>query len=88
MPLPAGVETRHRPLGQYGRLTAYLFDPYSIAVMKVDRAFETDIQDVHFLIQSGIVDLACLEHCVEDVAQRYDEPRKLRRNFQEMKRGL
>jgi hypothetical protein len=88
MPLPTGVETRHRLLGQYGALTAYLFDPYSIALMKIDRAFETDVEDVHFLIQSGAIDLAFLEHCIEDVAQRYDEPRKLRSNFQEMKRGL
>ena len=88
MPLPAGFESRHQQLGQYGALTAYLFDPYSIAVMKIDRAFETDMEDVHFLIRSGTIDLAVLEHCIEDVAQRYDEPRKLRSNFQEMKRGL
>ncbi len=88
MPLPAGFETRHRYLGQYGALTAYLFDPYSMAVMKIDRAFETDMEDVHFLVRSGTIDLAFLEHCIEDVAQRYDEPRKLRSNFREMKRGL
>ncbi len=88
MPLPAGFETRHRHLGQYGALTAYLFDPYSMAVMKIDRAFETDMEDVHFLVRSGTIDLAFLEHCIEDVAQRCDEPRKLRSNFREMKRGL
>jgi hypothetical protein len=46
------------------------------------------MEDVHFLIRSGTIDLPFLEQCIEDVAQRYDEPRKLRGNFQEMKRGL
>ena len=88
MPLPIGFETRHRRLGQYGVLTAYLFDPYSMAVMKIDRAFETDMEDVHFPLRSGTIDLAFLEQCIEDVAQRTDEPRKLRTSFQEMKRGM
>jgi hypothetical protein len=66
----------------------YVFDPYSIAVMKLDRAFERDIEDVRFLIANGAIELNMLESCVEDVARRYEEPLKLRRNFAEMKRGL
>ena len=49
---------------------AYLFDPYSIAVMKIDRAFEADMEDVHFRIRSETTDLAYLEQSIEDVAQR------------------
>jgi len=56
--------------------------------MKIDRAFETDMEDVHFPLRSGTIDLAFLEQCIEDVAQRTDEPRKLRTSFQEMKRGM
>lgn len=69
-------------------VAAYLFDPYSIAVMKIDRAFDTDMEDVQFLIAAGHVDLNVLAQCVEDVAARYDEPLKLRRNFEELKRNL
>lgn len=64
------------------------YDPYSIAVMKLDRAFERDIEDMRFLIASGVIELSLLETCVDDVARRYEEPLKLRRNFAEMKRGL
>ncbi|MBM3272502.1 hypothetical protein FJY94_04470 [Candidatus Kaiserbacteria bacterium] len=88
MPLPAGVEARHKVIGQYGQLRVYVYDPYSIAVMKLDRAFERDIEDVRFLIASGVIELSLLETCVEDVARRYEEPLKLRHNFAEMKRGL
>lgn len=88
MPLPTGAEGRHQLLGQYGQLTVYIFDLYSIAVMKIDRAFQTDMQDVRTLIEAGHIHLHFLEECVEDVARRYDEPMRLRSNFAEMKRGL
>jgi hypothetical protein len=41
MPLPTGFETRHQFIGRHGTIEAFLFDPYSMAVMKIDRAFET-----------------------------------------------
>ena len=88
MPLPAGSERRHQLIGHYGLLSAYIFDPYSIAVMKTDRAFQTDIEDVRFLLRGGHIQLDFLEACIEDVAARYEEPLQLRRNFEEMRRGL
>jgi hypothetical protein len=88
MPLPTGSDQRHLLIGRYGALTAYVFDPYSMAVMKIDRAFASDFEDVHFLIKSGQVTLDRLAESIEDVARRYDEPIKLRRNFAELKRGL
>jgi hypothetical protein len=88
MPLPSGAETRHRLIGQYGLLRVFLLDPYSIAIMKIDRAFPSDMEDVHFLLQTGQIALSRLEQSVEDVARRYDEPLKLRRHFDELKRGL
>jgi hypothetical protein len=88
MPLPAGADSRHELIGTFGQIQAYLFDPYSMAVMKIDRAFETDMEDVGVLLASGRIDLNLLERAIEDVAMRYDEPVKLRRNFDEFKRGL
>jgi hypothetical protein len=88
MPLPAGVEARHQRIGQFGSIAVYLFDLYSIATMKIDRAFDSDMEDVRFLIEAGHIDLTSLAHCIEDVAARYDEPLKLRRNFEELKRDL
>lgn len=88
MPLPAGAETRHELIGTFGQIQAYLFDPYSMAVMKIDRAFDTDMEDVAFLLRAGHISLSALERYIEDVASRYDEPIKLRHNFQEFKRNL
>ncbi len=88
MPLPTGSDQRHRYIGQYGALTAFIFDPYSMAVMKVDRAFASDIEDVLFLIKSGQVTVELLAASIEDVARRYDEPLRLRRNFETLKRAL
>ena len=88
MPLPFGSESRHRQISHYDQLTVYIFDPYSIALMKIDRAFKSDIQDVHFLIHNGHINLNELEQHLDEVAQRYDESLKLRKNFEEMKRGL
>lgn len=88
IPLPAGADDRHQRIGRFGQLEAYVFDPYSLAVMKIDRAFDSDMEDVAFLIRGHHIDLAFLEQCVEDVAQRYDEPIRLRRNFAEFKREL
>jgi hypothetical protein len=59
-----------------------------MAVMKVDRAFESDLDDVRFLLYSKHIDLAQLESSIDDVARRCDEPLRLRRNFEELKRGL
>jgi hypothetical protein len=55
IPLPHGADSRHRLIGRYGNLTAYVFDPYSIAISKIDRGFETDLQDVVFLIQRKLL---------------------------------
>lgn len=81
MPLPANSEERRQLIGHFGLLDAYILDPYSIAVMKIDRSFKTDLQDVQFLLQAKIINLAQLEACVEDVASRYDEPKTLRRKL-------
>ena len=47
-----------------------------------------DLEDAAFLIAAGRIDLTTLERYVEDVAARYDEPIKLRRNLAEFKRKL
>lgn len=88
MPLPAGYERRHQRLGDFGSLTVMLFDPYSVAVMKIDRAFESDLEDVRFLLAAGHITLDTLALLIEDVARRYDEPIRLRRQFEDFRRSL
>jgi hypothetical protein len=88
MPLPTEAEKRHELIGTFGQLRAYMFDPYSMAVMKIDRAFDSDMEDVVFLLRTERINLTALEGHIDDVAKRYDEPIKLRRNFEELKRNL
>lgn len=88
MPLPAGSEQRHRFFGQFGLLRVFVLDPYSMAVMKVDRAFPSDFEDVAYLLSAGLIEMRLLEQAIEDVARRYDEPKRLRQNLEELKRGL
>jgi hypothetical protein len=61
IPLPDDARTRHRLVGQFGGLTVYVYDPYSIALGKVACGFETDLQDVLFLLRQGLITLEQLE---------------------------
>ena len=86
LPLAPGADARNELLGRFGQLTAYILDPYSIAAMKIDRAFPSDMQDVRTLVSLGKIDLPRLGLYIKDIARRYDEPIRLRRNFAEFRR--
>ncbi|MCL5276022.1 MAG: hypothetical protein M1434_14970 [Chloroflexi bacterium] len=82
IPLPSDAGSRHLLIGRYGNLAAYVFDPYSIAISKIDRGFETDLQDVVFLIRQGLVtsdQLAQYAHVAVQRAQDFDiDPNEFR----------
>jgi len=61
VPLPIGVDNRKLWVGQFGNLTVYIFDPYTIALSKIDRGFDTDIEDVVFLIRQQFITFEQLE---------------------------
>jgi len=61
IPLPQGSAERRIRIGQYGNLEIYIADPYSIALSKLDRGFETDIDDVIFLMRHDFIALPELE---------------------------
>ena len=90
IPLPDGAESRHRQVGQFGGLTVCVFDPYSIALSKVDRGFEADLQDVVFLIRQGIINLEQLEVYVAAAVPHAAEfdmiPADLRQHLQVIRR--
>jgi hypothetical protein len=65
IPLPSKAEERHRFMARYGKLSVNIFDPYSIALSKLDRGFEADIEDIVFLIKRGLVSLTKLEAVVQ-----------------------
>lgn len=89
IPLPEGADTRHRIIGKYGNLSAYICDPYSIAISKLDRGFETDIQDIAFLALNGHISLDTLEHYANVALERasaYDlNPRAFREHLRALR---
>ncbi len=75
VPLPAGREQRSIRIGQFGNLEVYVADPYSIALTKLDRGLDTDLDDILFLIHRRYVDLDKLERILLDTlpqAGKYD----------------
>jgi hypothetical protein len=86
IPLPPNMKERHQNIGKFGSIEAYIFDPYSIAISKIARGFETDIQDVLFLLKQGIIELDILSTFVEDaypVGWDYDiDPKEMRTHFE------
>jgi len=75
IPLPTGSTERQIRIGQFGNLEIYVADPYSIALSKLDRGFDTDFDDIIFLIQQNLISLNELERIMRDAlphARKYD----------------
>lgn len=75
VPMPMGSTERQIRIGQFGNLEIYVADPYSIALSKLDRGFDTDFEDIIFLIQQNHISLNELERITRDAlphARKYD----------------
>lgn len=73
IPLSGYAQERSLNIGHFGNLHVYVFDPYAIALSKVDRGFDTDIEDILFLIRQGNISLRELELLVYAALERADE---------------
>lgn len=73
IPIPEGASTRHHLIGQFGNVTVYVFDPYSIALSKLDRGFESDLEDIGFLLRQNLIALPQLEQHVDQAILRAKE---------------
>lgn len=76
---------RHVSLGQFGNLTVYIFDPVSIALSKLDRGSESDLEDIVFLLKRQSVTLPLLEQALQEAipgAGPFDlDPKQLRKKL-------
>ena len=61
IPLPPDTDQRHKFFGRYGSIDVYIFDLYSIALSKIARGFESDIEDVLFMWEQKLIDFDELE---------------------------
>jgi hypothetical protein len=88
VPLPKGSEQRVIHIGQFGNLEIYVADPYSIALSKLDRGFDTDLEDIVFLIHRNHVTLEELERITQNalsLARKYDLHPEILGHLQELK---
>ena len=89
VPLPPLAHERHRLVGRFGLLEVYLFDPYSIALSKIARGFESDLEDVLFLLRIGAIEFAALEQhfraILPRVAKADIDPKDFRACFLEIR---
>lgn len=91
IPLPKGSAERVIRIGQFGNLEIYVADPYSIALSKLDRGFDTDLGDIVFLVQSGRVDFDRFKQMLQEAlphAGKYDFHPDILEHLQELKNRL
>jgi hypothetical protein len=73
VPVPAGADDRRLLIGRFGSIEVSVLDPYTIALSKLDRGFDTDIEDVVFLIRRSLVTFERLERAVFIALERAGE---------------
>lgn len=90
VPLPPNAYERRRLVGHYGSLAVYIFDPYTIALSKIARGFEADLEDVLFLLRQGVIQFGELERHFDAVLPQAREadiiPSEFRDYFEEVRR--
>jgi hypothetical protein len=82
IPLPPEAETRRRLVGKYGQVDVYIFDLYSIALSKIARGFESDLEDVEFLLSRKLIIWDTLETFFQNILPRASSTDIDRNEFQ------
>ncbi|RJP55618.1 MAG: hypothetical protein C4557_01195 [Anaerolineaceae bacterium] len=91
VPLPEGSEQRRIHIGQYGNVHVYVFDPYSIALSKLDRGSDRDLDDLVFLLQQNHITLEELERITQEGlthAGKYDFHPDILAHLQELRNRI
>ena len=70
IPLPEGEEERSLPADKFGGFDIFILDPYCIVLSKLERGFDTDMEDVGFLINRNLVTMDSLEPMLAKVLKR------------------
>jgi hypothetical protein len=90
VPLPQGAYDRRQIVGRFGEIEVYIFDPYTIALSKIARGFEADLEDVLFMLGEGLIEFAELERLFEQILPRSAEadiiPQEFQEYFEELRR--
>ncbi len=88
VPLPLGAEARRHFIGHFGTVDVYVYDLYTIALSKIARGFDTDMEDVVFLVKSDLIDLGELQRHFQSVLPRAAQadiiPAEFQQYFQDL----
>jgi hypothetical protein len=89
IPLPPAAMERHRPVGRFGQMEIYIFDLYSIALSKIARGFEADLEDVMFMLDERLIEFALLEELADaiqpNLAKSDVDPKEFCAYFEEIR---
>ena len=92
IPLPPAAYERRQLVGRFGQLEVYVFDPYSIALSKIARGFEADLEDVVFMWRKGLIvldELEChFQAILPHAAQADVIPQEFQEYFEEVRRRI
>ncbi len=92
IPLPPDAKQRRRFVGRYGMVDVYIYDLYSIALSKIARGFESDLEDVEFLVKQNLVNWETLEAHYRTILPRSAEadidPKEFRQYFETLRKRL
>lgn len=90
-PLP-NADSRRKWIGKFGLLEVYIFDPYGVAVSKLSRGFDSDIDDIAFLVQRNEVSLNQLEKYLPEILNQSAEfdliPKEIQNNLNVLKKQI
>jgi hypothetical protein len=67
VPLAPGAYDRRQLVGHFGGVEVYIFDLYTIALSKIARGFESDLEDVIFMLREDVIEFDELERFFEQV---------------------
>ena len=73
IPIPQDSSERHIFFKRFDQLEVFIFDPYAIAISKIERGFDSDLDDVVFMLRSGFIELDRLAEMLEITLQRAAE---------------
>ncbi len=88
IPLPAGVDGRHRFIQRFGGIDIYHFDPYSSSLSKIERGRTQDLEDVLALLRARYISWEELARAFNEILPRVgteslkQDPDEFAANFQ------
>lgn len=70
IPVPSQWAAQAKYIGRYGKIDAFYFDLYSLALSKISRSNDRDLVDVKLLVQQKLITLDELDAAYQEVLPR------------------